>query len=351
MHILSHLVVGLAVMGLAVMATPSSVLAAASNSVGVNPRRDYTVKPGENFQDTLNVSNLSQTEDLYITIRTIDFSSKNETGDPALMLKETRPTKWSLKPYLKIPTTLTIAAGKSVSVPFSIEIPKNVGAGSYYSAIQYSTNGSAPSGGNVNLTSSAATLMFVRVPGEANEILRLKQFGAFTPYDNNQGGTFASFYGGSAPKYLAFRLENKGNVAGQPGGSVILKNIFGKQVKIFEKANPNNNIVLIGQTRRFDLCINEDRSSHKDTASGRNVETVKCNESSLAPGRYTAQLALVYGDNGSTSHELGAVASFWYLPIWFVVISLAVLAAIAALVWYIIRKITQRSRPAFSSRR
>jgi hypothetical protein len=341
----------MAVVGLIVAAVRSNAHAATSNSLGINPRRDYTVKSGEKLQDTLYVSNLSKTEDLYITIHTIDFGPKDETGAPALMLKATTPTRWSLKPYLTIPPTVTIAAGKSISIPFSIAIPKTVGAGSYYSAIQYSTNGQDGSGSNVNLTSSAATLMFVRVPGEATDILRLKQFGAFTPYASGDNGSFGSYFGGSPPKYLAFRLTNDGNVAEQPNGSVILKNLFGKKVQIFEKANINNSIVLIGQTRRFDLCLNEERSSHPDPATGRNVDTVKCNQPKLTPGRYTARLALVYGDTGSSSHELGAVTSFWYLPLWFVVLAIVGLLIVVALIWLLIRKVRRGRGYRHTSRR
>ena len=349
MKTLRTIVASMAIVGLLVASVPGQAGAAASNSLGVNPRRNYTIKSGDRVDDTLYVSNLSKTDDLSITIKPIDFGAKDETGSPSLLLKQTAPTRWSLKPYLTIASTVTIAAGKSASVPFSIVIPSKVGAGSYYSAVQYSTNSQDAKGSNVNLISSSATLLFVRVPGEATDILRLKQFGPFTPYASGTDGSFGSYYGGAAPKYLAFRLSNDGNVAEEPSGSVILKNIFGKQTKIFEKANPANSLVLIGQTRRFDLCLNQDLSSHADAATGRNVDTIKCNQPSLTPGHYTARLALVYGDNGSSSHELGAVSSFWYLPLWFVVIVIVGFVVLLALGLLITRKLKSRRR--FSSRR
>ncbi len=186
---------------------------------------------------------------------------------------------------------------------------------------------------NVNLTSSSATLLFVRVPGEASDALRLKDFGAFTPDASGDNGNFGSLYIGSAPKYLAYRLGNTGNVAEQPTGSAVVKNVFGKQVRQFQDANPNKNTVLIDQTRRIDLCLNEQKISRTDPASGRNIEELKCNDSKLKPGRYTARLALVYGDSnsGSLSHDLGAVSTFWYLPLWFiaaVIITLLILTAV-----------------------
>ncbi len=335
-------------LGLA-MVTPFCSVSAASNSLGVNPRRDYIVKSGDKVTDTLNVSNLSKTDNLVITIQLIDFGAKNETGAPQLLLGQKEPTRWSLKPYLKVPSTLSIPAGKSAQVPFTIAIPAGVGAGSYYGAIKYSTGGvGASSNENVSLTSSSATLMFIRVPGEANDSLRLKSFGAFTPDTSGDNGTFGSFYGGSAPKYLAYRVTNNGNVAEQPTGSVAVKNMFGRQIKLFEKANPGNNIVLIDQTRRFDLCFNQEATTKTNPSTGNDAEMIKCNNPSLAPGRYTAQLAIVYGDSGSSSHELRQVASFWYLPIWFIAVVAAVILLIVGVIWLAIRAF---SGPRYSANR
>ncbi|HSH55426.1 MAG TPA: hypothetical protein VK983_01210 [Candidatus Limnocylindrales bacterium] len=338
-------VTALSILVLMLSAMPSGSVSAASNSLGVNPRRDYVVKAGDELTETLVVSNLSKTEDLNITVRIVDFEAKDQTGSPSLLLKRQEPTRWSLKPYITLPKTVTVAAGKSTDVPFTITIPKDTGAGSFYSAIQYSTDG-GDSGQNVTLASSSATLMFVRVPGEARNNLTLENFGAFTPNADRSSGAYATFYGSAAPKYLSYALNNKGNVAEQPVGSVSLKNMFGKEVSIIEDANPSKNIVLIDQTRRIDLCLNEERGERKDPDTGRTVETVDCKDFKLMPGRYTAQLALLYGDNGSSSRELNATASFWYLPAWSIILLVVVLALIAGLVYFIVRKLKGGRRGA-----
>jgi len=316
---------------------------AASNSIGVNPRRDYTVKSGDTVKDTIVVNNLNKNEALTVDVQLIDFSGKDESGSPELLLKRTEPTRWSLKPYLTIAKDVSIPAGKSVEVPFSIAIPKELGAGSYYSAIKYSSTGEAGSN-NVNLTSSAASLIFVRVPGEAKDELILEKFGAFNPDASGPSGTFSTFFGSTTPKYLAYRLTNKGNVAEQPVGSIELKNMFGKQVKLFEDANPAKNIVLIDQTRRFDVCLNGEKTTRNDPETGRKIEENKCNTMSLSPGRYTANLALIYGDNGSSQRQLGAVVSFWYLPLWSVIVFVVALALVAAAIWFTVRKISNSGK-------
>jgi len=337
-------------MGVAFVVPYSHVLAA-SNSLGVNPRRDYTIKAGEKVSDTIYVTNLSKTDGLTIDIQLVDFGAKDETGSPKLLLGQKEPTRWSLKSYLTVVKNVKIAAGQSTQIPFTIAIPANVGAGSYYGAIKYSTGGDGGTSSNVSLTSSSATLVFVRVPGEANDALLLKEFGAFTPNMAGDTGDFGSFYGGSAPKYLSYRLTNTGNVAEQPNGSVVLKDMFGKQTKLFEKANPNNNIVLIDQTRRFDLCLNGEKTTQKDKETGRDVDVSKCKDSRLKPGRYTAQIDIVYGDNGSAQHELRKVASFWYLPLWFIIAIAVVLLLIAGIVWLLVHTIRGKKKYRSAVRR
>lgn len=338
-------------LSLGVLTLVTGNVSAASNSLGVNPRRDYTLKPGEKVQDTLNVTNLNQTEALAITIKAIDFKAADQTGTPSLLLRQEQPTRWSLKPYLNIASTYTIPAGKSADIPFTVSIPANVGAGSYYSAVQYAVEGATDANGNVNLASSSVSLIFVRVPGEAKSALVLNNFGAFTPNEDMVSGSYKSFYSSAKPKYLSYTLENKGNLAEQPTGSIVLKNIFGKQVKLYENANPNQNLVLIEQTRRIDVCLNEVEVKEKNKVNGQQEEVRKCEDMSLAPGRYTAATSLFYGGNGSASGEIQATTTFWYLPAWFIIAVALILALVAFAVWKLVNKIKNRNKPTYGSRR
>lgn len=332
----------------AVLITPSTASAAA-NSIGVNPRRDYTLNPGDTINETLFINNIDKAEELNVKIEVIDFKPQNETGTPSLLIKATEPTRWSLKPYLKIAKTYNIAAGKSIEAPFTISIPKELGAGSYYSAIRYSAV-NPETGENVSLSSSAVTLIFVRVAGEARSSLTLEDFGAFTPSEDLTSGVFATFYGSAKPKYISYKIRNNGNVAEQPSGSILIKDIFGKEYKLIQDANPNKNLVLIGQTRRVDVCLNEVRKTVKNPDTGSDVDEVTCNAPQLKPGRYTISLGLVYGANGNGSQELGGTATFWYLPAWFII---AVAVAILVIFLYVrssVRKLSDRGRKTYSRR-
>lgn len=325
----------LSLVGLLVAAPVS----AASNGLGITPRKDYTITPGSQVNDTLYVSNLSQSQALDVAIRVIDFRAQNETGTPALELQQNAPqTPWSLKPFISsLPSHVTIAAGKSKEVPITISIPKGQGAGSYYSAIEYAAQNSE-SQKKVNIAASSASLVFVTVPGKTRESLNLLQFGAFTPSADGQTGRFGSFYFGSAPKELAFRLQDGGNVAEQPNGSILIKNMFGKRVRVIEQANPKNELALRGQIRRFEACIKTGQQSI--AGAGKTTKQSVCVSPGLWPGHYSALLDVFYGLNGNASQEIKATASFWYLPLWFIIAVLVVIALIILALAWVGRKIT-----------
>lgn len=326
----------------AMLGTTASVNAQ-SNGLGVTPRKDYTVKAGEHVNDKLFISNLSQKDDLRVSIRLVDFSAQDETGTPALELSPNAPqTPWSLKPFIKIANTLTVPAGKSTYLPFTVTVPQGQGAGSYYSAIEYVAE-NAQTQQKVNIAASTASLVFVTVPGKANEQLTFKQFGTFVPSADDQSGKFQNMFTASKPKVMAYRLQNNGNVAEQPQGSIIIKNMFGKTTKTIDKANPKNQLALRGQTRRFEVCINEGQQT-TTASNGQPATQAVCKDPSLMPGRYTAKLAVLYGLNGNNTQEVVATASFWYLPWWSVASAAALVLLIAALIWMVIRKLRKHSR-------
>lgn len=310
----------------------NSVVSAQSTGLGITPRRDVTAQPGTSESGTLFISNLNREVPLNVSLRIVDFKAADETGTPALQLAEDAPqTPWSLKPFLTVPERVQLAPNESKYIPFTIRIPENQGAGSYYSAIQYSAEAGPGGNGNVTINASGATLMFVTIPGKATELLNLKNFGAYQGKSDGSIGNFKSVFVGSRPQQLAYRLENAGSVAENPSGSIVIKNMFGKEVKTIKEANPRGNLALIGQTRVFETCIEPEVEEIEQDGRTTRVET--CKDVGFWPGAYTAQLNLFYGINGSDTQEIVATATFWYLPAWFLAIIAAVFALIGFLIW------------------
>lgn len=312
-------------------ALPLAPASAQSNGLGVTPRISLTSRPGGTIRDSLRVTNLNPSQALNLKITIIDFRPAGETGTPQLLRDpNAEQTPWSLRPYLTIPENATVAAGQSANIPFTIRFPENVGAGSYYSAIEYEAVG-ATDQQRVNIAASTATLLFINVAGEASELINLLNFGP------SEGGEIKSIFS-EPPQTFSYRIKNSGNLNESPAGSIVVKNMFGDIKANIDNVNPKGELALIGQTRRFEVCY------PKSTEQTEIVKPENCQRLNLMPGRYTAELVLLYGQNGQPTRQIGATAVFWYLPPWFVAILAAVLIALAWLVYTVYRRMKSSRR-------
>ena len=325
---------GVALAAALIIAAPASA-ATSSSGLSITPRKNLNIQPGGSVTDKLTIGNLDHSQDLNITLRVIDFTFTDQTGTPKLMLADNAPmTTWSLKPFLTLPKTLIVPAGQSRTINYTVKIPKNQGAGSYYSAIQYAATGS--NGGNVSLSASGVTLVFVSVPGIVNEQMDLKKLGAYQTNPDGANGKFV-YIATSKPEQVGFALLNSGNVAEAPAGSIFLKPMFGKKTISIDNLNPNSSLALLGQTRLFLACIQSETQQVK--FNGTLTPSTKCKQPSLTPGRYTVSLDAFYGQNGNKTHEITKTASFWYLPWWFIITVLVIIALIGYGIWRLVRKV------------
>jgi hypothetical protein len=311
---------------------------AASAGLSITPRKDYQLEPGKTVTDKLQIGNLDNKQDLTVSLRVIDFSFMDDSGSPKLMVGENMPqTTWSAKPFISLPKTVSVGASKTVTVPMTVKIPAGQGAGSFYSAIQYSSQGE--NGGNVNLSASGVSLVFITVPGTVNEKMSVVNLGNWQRNKDGVTGKYIKIATDESPSIVGFTLKNDGNVVESPAGSVTLKDTFGNEVKGLPRANANANLALIGQSRRFENCINP--VTRKVERADQTVDAVTCGKTSLKPGRYTVTLSAFYGQNGNPTHEINASASFWYLPLWFLIVLGVVLLIIIYIIWRIKRMISK----------
>ncbi len=323
----------------------SSAQAASSSALSIPPKKNYLISPGDSVNDKLVIRNLDTASALNLTLRVIDFTYTDNGGTPKLFLDPNAPqTTWSLKPFMKVPKSVSIAPGQSASLDMSISIPEGHGAGSYYSAIIYSS-GPADNipGGNVGLNASGVTLAFVNIPGKVNENLKLKDFGA---YDDTAGYQFFMM---TMPQKIGFSLQNNGNVVESPVGSIILTDLFGNKRQI-DNLNPTGSLALIGQTRTFTPCIKI--QSQNINFNGTKTEATQCTDPGLWPGIYTASIDLYYGQNGNNTQEVTKTTVFWYFPLWFIVLVIVVLGLLIFFGWRGYNKIrTKLYGPKRSTRR
>lgn len=326
----------LAVLAVAVMAGLAMLYvepvdAQTSAALSIPPRKNYTVEPGNTTEDTLLVRNIDSERPLNLSLRIVDFSDNGDDGTPKLMLAEDAPqTTWSLKPFMEVPQSVTIGPGESVSIPVKVSIPEGHGAGDYYSAIVYSSG--ASEGGNVGLSASGVSLVFVTIPGEVDEKLTLQRIGPFTR-DEETNEVRYKYFTMDMPQRLAYTIKNEGNVTGSPVGSMTLRNIFGKETTIND-INPQRSLALIGQTRAFEACIR--MAKEEVDFNGTRQEETLCSSPSLWPGFYKIEFEGFYGRNGNNTQELSGSGWFIYAPWWSIVIFVVLLAYVSYQVWKLI---------------
>lgn len=318
-----------------ITAVPTLPVSAKSASLSIVPKKNYTIEPGKSAKDTLTIRNLDANEPLELTLRVVDFTFTDDGGAPKLMLAEDAPqTTWSLKPFLTVPKAVTIAPKASQTVDMNVTIPAGHGAGSYYSAIVYSS-GTPEDGGNVGLNASGVTLVFTTIPGKVNEDLKLEKFGVYNPAATNQAASY-TFLTTKEPETMAYTLKNNGNVTESPVGSITIKPMFGKE-RVISNVNPNESLALIGQSRTFTSCIT--LRADEVNFNGTKSEATSCASPGLWPGYYTSTLNLFYGQNGNRTQEISSTAAFLYLPLWFIFVLMVVILAVAFVVWRMVRAV------------
>lgn len=312
-----------------------------SSSLSIAPKKSYVIDPGGTTSDTILIRNIDTRNDLMLNLSVIDFTYQDDSGSPKLMLNtNAEPTTWSLRPYMTTPETITVKANGSVSVPVKVSIPKKLGAGSYYSAIMYSTG--APSGGNVGLSASGVTLVFVTVPGQVKEGLTLKKFGAY-----DKAAKKYRRFTAVEPGVIGYTLENSGNVAEAPVGTIKLRDMWGHEYTINE-VNPTKSLALIGQARTFQACVKLDSENQKSEATKTDGST--CVSPGMWPGFYTASIDLYYGQNGNNTKEVTGNTFFFYLPLWFIVLTIIVLLLIALGIWRLVVAMKRKTRTSRNHR-
>jgi len=328
-HFKGIALVAIAILMGAVYLLPAMPAAAQSSaSLSIAPKKNYVIDPGKSIDDKLTIRNLDTTHKLELTLRVVDFTFTDNGGTPKLFLAEDAPqTTWSLKSFMTIPKSVVIEPGGTKTVDMSISIPSNQGAGSYYSAIIYGTG--APDGGNVGLSASGVTLVFTTIPGQVTENLTLKKFGL---YDTTAKGSLKGykFITEKEPTVIAYTLENAGNVAEAPVGSITIKDLFGRE-RTIDNVNPSGSLALIGQTRTYNACIK--LASQTEGFAGTEASGNTCTASGLWPGYYRTTLDLFYGQNGNLTKEITGKGSFWYLPWWFVIAFLILLVIVVVAIW------------------
>ncbi|MEN9413247.1 MAG: hypothetical protein RLZZ342_334 [Candidatus Parcubacteria bacterium] len=304
---------------IAACALPVAARAQEALAVTVSPPLiQLTIGPGETWSSALKVTNTNKRDVTYYAT-VLDFEATGEEGVgtfiPRVQLgAPTGPTGYSLASWIVMASTsVTIPAGESGSVPFTVQVPQNAEPGGHYAAILVGTQPGTGeiTGPTMQISSYVSSLIFVRLRGEAIESGRIREF-----------RTEQSVYDTADANFL-LRFENTGNTHLKPQGDIVIYNMWGK--------------------KRGELAVNQERHfGNVLPQSTRRFTFAWAGEGSLADiGRYSAVVTLAFGDGDK--RNLSAITYFWVVPTVPLATALAVIAGFVLIIVWFIRRYVRRA--------
>lgn len=303
--------------GLVVFAAAPTGSAQQSNPSGsglsISPTiTQLTIKPGGSNHVNITLKNIT-VDDVVAKGEVDDFKADNSTGNPQIITNSDTPSPNSIKKFVSNMDDVALAKGQQKNVIIGLDVPKDASPGAYYGIIRYRAvpkSLATPGPGQVALTASVGTIVLVTVPGQIREQVQVQGLHIY------RGAHEGSFFV-TPPNKIGITIANFGNGFERPFGSIEVHDVFNKVVANFQFNNPKQlGNILPNSSRTF-------------TNNVKGMNKI---------GRYTVLASVSYG---SGSQVLTIEKTFWYVPIWLVILILLILAA---LVFLAIRAYRQYNR-------
>lgn len=295
--------------------------AVTANSLKVSPlRTDVSMDPGETKTVKITVSNPTGSA---VSVRPAqnDFVADGEDGTPALILEEAEyAPSHSLKRFLQPLESFTLEGGESKTIEATIAVPENAEPGGYFGAVRFMPT-SPDGGGQVNLSASVASLILLRVNGDAPEKLSL------TDFTVQQNGRSATFFTTGDNMSVSVRFKNDGDVQAGPFGNLSVS----RSDDIVYQTEFNNkdqrDMVLPDSARRWNVPV--------QAVSGF--------------GKYTVSAVFTYGSNNQT---IETTKSFWVIPVPIIISAIAtIVLVIGAIVGFILYRRKRKNNVSLRNNR
>jgi len=311
------LLVSIATSGVLAPLSVSAAQATATNGYRVSPvRTDLTIKPGSTTNLTVFIQNASSAVENIQTVINDFQPPTDESGNPALLLNGATAPNHSLKQFVTVPNpTFSLQPNQQASVNIVLKVPTGTPAGGYYGAVRFAPLG-ANGDKNINLSASVASLVLITVPGNLSEQLSIAGFGVT---QGSNSTTTRSLFFNAKNLHTIVRFQNGGDVQEQPFGKINLKR-GSKTLGIYAINNvpvPGN--VLPDSIRRFTVDL-----THVSWY-----------------GKYKVEGNFGYGSKGQL---LTAQATFWVIPVVFIIIAVLIILLILFLIFGLPRLIRRYNR-------
>jgi hypothetical protein len=310
------LTAGLLALGLLLLpAAPVGAQQENGSGLSISPTRtELSIKPGEAGTVSITLKNVTKGN---VTAKALvnDFEADNDTGEPKLITDESKQSAASIRNFLLGLDDIPLKAGEQKDLVIPVQIPSDASPGAYYGVIRYQAvpvNEGTQGAGQVALTASVGSLVLIEVPGNITQKIQLQSVRA---YLSGKPGTIFT----KKPDQVGVKIKNLGNSFAKPFGQVQTQNMSGKQVYSYELNN---------STPRGNILPDSERT-FRDQLKGVG-----------APGRYKIVANISYGSGGEV---LNYTSTFWYLPVWLLIVLAVLLIALIGSAVYMFRRYNSRS--------
>jgi hypothetical protein len=254
---------------------------------------EQVVNPGDRFSTSITVTNPQKVASQF-TIGVQDIVSIDRSGKP--VFSSSSVPEYGLSSWVFVPNpTITIPAGGSVAVPFTITVPRTAAPGGHYGAIFANYGATKPSFSNgAGIGYQVGALIDLRIAGDAKEQAAVTEFSADRGLYQSADVTFTA------------TVADQGNVLLRPRGPVDVTNMFGQKVGEVVM-NAGNEAIFPGTQRSF---------------------AVHWVGGGFMMGQFNAVMALSYGDTGAKTTS--ASLSFWVVPV------VPIVAVLLSIVFFIL---------------
>ena len=245
----------------------------------ISPARDEkTGDPGETIPGSFTLIN-EQANDLTFYTSVETFDSQGESGTPNFTTaKEGLPT------WVKVVDKVILKKGERLTVPYTIEIPKDADSGGHFAAIFLSTVPPSLGNGQVSVGAKVGMLVLLTVTGA-----KIEQ-GGLSSFAFKSGAKMLT----NLPLDFVYKFKNEGNDRIQPIGDITVKNMFSQESGKVD-ANKALGNILPKSTRRFEARIGD---TDAPAVSAPFFDHVKYQMSNFAFGMYSANINLTFGNKG-----------------------------------------------------
>lgn len=269
------------------------------NGFRISPvREELTIQPGQSQSVDITVENVTKEKIVAHPVINNFEASDSEDGEPRLLLDGDTPSNGNDFSTLvqEIPN-VPLNPGQRKNVKVTLSVPANAPGGGYYGAVRFSPS-DIDDQLQVSLTASVGVIFLVKVPGNITEKLELQSLAAGL-------GTRSGWLFFNSPDKTVVRLKNTGTIHLQPFGKIQIKDWRGHVISTqeFNNNDPRGN-VLPNSIRRFETPIG----------------------AKAGFGRYTIEANLGYGTE--QSELISATATFWVIPLWFLIVLGVLIVAI-----------------------